>query len=148
MVAALEMNDVRATARQKPVAGDLATMYAVAAQGRGLIVSDNLAQLQRLHLDDVLDLPTPSGVVRLPIVGVVPDYTDQQGTVFIDRSLFVKFWHDDAASDFRVFVTPGVDPAVVRQRIIDRYAGQRHVFIMTNADARKYVLGTADRWHT
>jgi putative ABC transport system permease protein len=146
MVAALEMSSVRETARQNPVAGDVDEMYAVAARGLGLIVSENLAQLQMLRLGDVIDLPAPSGMIRLPIVGVLPDYTDQQGTVFIDRSLFVKSWRDDAASDFRVFVTPGADPALVRQQIIERYAGQRHVFVMTNGDARTYVLGTADRW--
>ena len=39
-----------------------------------------------------------------PIVGIIVDYTDQQGTVFMDRSVFLKYWQDDAVSDFRVFV--------------------------------------------
>ena len=80
------------------------------------------------------------------VVGVLPDYTDQQGTIFLDRSVFLKFWRDDAVSDFRIFVAAGADPAAVRRRIIERFAGQQHVFVMTNGEFRSYVLGTVDRW--
>jgi putative ABC transport system permease protein len=146
MVAAIEMKSVRETARQRPVAGSPDTMYEAAAAGRGVLVSDNLAQSQALRLNDTIDLPAPAGTIHLPIVGILADYTDQQGTIFVDRSVFLSFWRDDMASDFRVFVAPDADAARVRQAITDRFAGRRHVFIMTNGDARQYVLGTADQW--
>jgi putative ABC transport system permease protein len=146
MVAVMEMDSVRQTAHSRPVAGDAQHMYTEAAAGRGVLVSDNLAQLQGLRLGHVVKLPAPNGVVELPIVGILTDYTDQQGTVFLDRTVFVKFWGDDAVSDFRVFVAPSADAATVRQRIIQQYAGQRHVFVLTNQEARSYVLRIADSW--
>ena len=36
------------------------TMYRLTAAGRGLMVSDNLAQLQRLTLGDILEIPAPT----------------------------------------------------------------------------------------
>jgi putative ABC transport system permease protein len=121
-------------------------MYARAAGGRALIVSENLAQLHDLRLGQDVEITAPFGVVRLPVAGIVSDYTDQQGTVFIDRTVFVQFWRDDSVSDFRVFAAAGADVVAVRQRIIDRFAGTRHVFVMTNQEARAYILQVADRW--
>jgi putative ABC transport system permease protein len=105
-----------------------------------------LAQLHHLELGDLLEITAPYGTIHLPIAGIIVDYTDQQGTVFLDRSVFIKYWHDDAVSDFRVYVAPGTPVSEVRQRIIDRYAGRRHVFVLTNEDGRQYILRIADQW--
>ena len=51
------------------------------------MVSDNLAQLQHLTLGEMLEIPAPNGIIRLPIVGIVVDYSDQQGTILMDRTL-------------------------------------------------------------
>ena len=80
------------------------------------MVSDNLAQLQRLTLGEMLEIPAPHGVIRLPIVGIVVDYSDQQGTILMDRTLFQRYWHDDSVNVFRVYLTPGAQVPEVRQR--------------------------------
>jgi putative ABC transport system permease protein len=121
-------------------------MYRRAAAGEGLIVSDNLAQLQRLSLDEVLEIPTPGGLIRLPIVGIVVDYSDQQGTILVDRTLFERYWNDDSVNVLRVYVQPGASAADVRQRILDRYAGARQVFVLTNGELKQYILTITDQW--
>ncbi|NOT28282.1 MAG: ABC transporter permease [Acidobacteria bacterium] len=146
MVAALEMNSVRETGRSVPVAGNVDEMYAKAAAGTGVIVADIFSQLHDVHLGDVVEIPAPYGTLALPVVGIVVDFVDQQGTVFVDRSVFLEYWHDDTVSDFRVFVASGADLVDVRQRIIERFAGERHVFVLTNDEARQYVLRVADQW--
>ena len=88
MVVAVEVESIAETARRAPVSGDADEMYRLTAAGRGLIVSDNLAQLQRLTLGEMLEIPAPAGVIRLPIVGIVVDYSDQQGTILMDRTVF------------------------------------------------------------
>src|SRR5207245_2949057 len=80
MVVAVEVKSIQETARRPPIAGDEAEMFRKASAGEGLIVSDNLAQLQHLSLGEILDVPAPNGTIRLPIVGIVLDYSDQQGT--------------------------------------------------------------------
>jgi putative ABC transport system permease protein len=146
MVAAIEMRSVRETSRNQPVAGDVDEMYELAASGKGVIAAENFAQLHGLALGDLVEIEAPYGAVRLPIVGIIVDFVDQQGTVFMDRSVFLQYWRDDAVSDFRVFMAPGADIAEVRQRVIDRYAGERHVFVLTNEQSRQYVLRVADQW--
>jgi putative ABC transport system permease protein len=146
MIAAIEIASFQETTRSNPVSGNIDDMYRRTAAGEGLIVSDNFAQLRQLGVGDVVDIPAPYGVIRLPIVGVIVDYTDQQGTIFMDRSVFVEHWRDDAVSDFHVWVAPQTSIGDVRQRIIERYAGERHVFVLTNEDSRQYILGIADQW--
>ena len=146
MVVAVEINSVAETARRTPVAGDPADMYRRAAAGEGLIVSDNLAQLQHLALGDTLEIPAPAGVIRLPIVGIVIDYSDQQGTILMDRSLFTRYWNDDSVNVFRLYLKAGAPVPEVRQQILDRYAGNRQVFVMTNGELKGYILKVTDQW--
>src|SRR5204863_294080 len=101
MVVAIEMASIAQTARRPPVAGNADDMYNRAAAGEGVLVSDNLAQLQHLALGERLDIPAPYGVIHLPIAGIVVDYSDQQGTILMDRSVFINHWHDDSVNAVR-----------------------------------------------
>jgi len=146
MVVAVEIKSVAETARRDPVEGDASEMYAKASRGEGLVVSDNLAQLQHLKLGEALELPTPTGMLRLPIVGIVVDYSDQQGTILMDRDVFVKHWQDDSVNAFRIYLKPGAAVPEVRQRILERYAGRRQVFVLTNGELKAYILKITDQW--
>jgi putative ABC transport system permease protein len=146
MIAAIEMNSFAETTRSDPVAGDRRDMYRSAAAGEGLIISDNFAQLRNLTAGDPLEIPAPYGTIRLPVVGIIVDYTDQMGTIFMDRSVFTTYWHDDAISDFHVWLAPDANAAEVREAILKEYEGRRHVFVLTNEEGRRYILRIADQW--
>jgi putative ABC transport system permease protein len=146
MVVAVEVASVAQTARRAPVAGDPDTMYRRAAAGEGLMVSDNFAQLQHLTIGEMLDIPAPEGVMHLPIVGIVVDYSDQQGTILMDRTVFERYWHDDSVNVFRLYLKPGASVPMVRQRVLERYAGTRQVFVLTNGELKQYILKITDQW--
>jgi len=146
MVVAVEMASIAQTARRAPVEGNADEMYRRTAAGEGLMVSDNLAQLKHLTLGERLDIPAPNGLIRLPIAGIIVDYSDQQGTILMDRSVFVRYWDDDSLNAFRVYVKPGARVPDVRRRILERYAGQRQVFVLTNAELKGYILKITDQW--
>src|SRR5581483_11500014 len=132
MVVSVEMASIAQTARREPVAGNADDMYRLAGEGKGLVVSENLAQLQKLTLGEVLELPAPAGTIRLPIVGIVLDYSDQQGTILMDRTLFQRYWHDDTVNLFRIYLRDGARVPDVRSRILQTFAGRRQVFVLTN----------------
>ncbi len=146
MLVAVDIMSLAETAHRDPIAGDAATMYRKTAAGEGLMVSDNLAQLQNLKLGEILELPSPGGMIRLPIVGIVVDYSDQQGTILMDRTLFIKHWNDDSVNVFRVYVKKGMSVPDVRARILERFAGQRQVFVLTNNELKRYILKITDQW--
>jgi putative ABC transport system permease protein len=146
MIVSVEVSSMAETAQLPPLAGNADEMYRRAAAGEGLIVADNLARLQHLKLGEMLEVPAPNGLIRLPIVGVITDFSDQQGTIFMDRRLFIRYWNDDSVNVFRVYLNPGTTAADVRQRILEKYAGQRQVFVLTNQELKGYILKVTDQW--
>ncbi|HUK34197.1 MAG TPA: FtsX-like permease family protein [Vicinamibacterales bacterium] len=146
MIVAIEVRSVAESAQQPPVAGRADEMYRRTEAGEGLMVSDNLAQLQHLSLGDVLDIPAPYGNIHLPIVGIVVDYSDQQGAIIMDRSLFMKYWHDDSVNAFRLYTAPGVRVEDVRQRVLSAYSGRRQVFVLTNGELKSYIGKVTSQW--
>jgi putative ABC transport system permease protein len=146
MIVATDVNSLSETANRSAVEGDVRTMYRETAAGRGLVVSDNLAQLQRLKLGEVLEIPAPHGVIRLPIVGIVVDYSDQQGTILMDRTVFQQYWHDDSINAFRLYLSRAAQVPEVKRQILARYAGQRQVFVLTNVELKAYILKVTDQW--
>jgi putative ABC transport system permease protein len=146
MIVATDVRNLSETVTRTPVAGAADEMYRETAAGRGLMVSDNLANLQQLTLGEVLEIPAPHGVIRLPIVGIVVDYSDQQGTILMDRSVFQQYWHDDSANAFRLYLSSAAQPAEVKRQILGRYAGVRQVFVLTNRELKDYILRITDQW--
>jgi putative ABC transport system permease protein len=110
------------------------------------MVSENLAELHRLRLGEQIELAAPNGLIRLPIAGIIVDYSDQQGAILIDRTLFQRYWQDDSVNVFRVYVHAGASLPDVKQRILDRYAGARQLFVLNNRDLRDYILGITNQW--
>ena len=146
MIVAVPVASIGQTARRRPVQGDPDAMYRLTAEGHGLMVSDNLANLKHLTLGETLEIPAPAGVIRLPIVGIVLDYSDQQGTILMDRTVFQQYWHDDSVNLFRIYLKPGAQVPDVRQRILERFAGERQVFVLTNGELKSYILKITDQW--
>jgi putative ABC transport system permease protein len=145
MLLALDLLSVEDLTPVRVVAGNR-DMFRVAAAGRGVLVSANLAELQRLREGEMLALATPGGVIHLPIVGIVVDYSDQQGAILIDRTLFLRYWQDDSVNFFRVYLDPGANVADVKRRILERYAGARQVFVLNNDELKSYILRITDQW--
>jgi putative ABC transport system permease protein len=94
----------------------------------------------------MVEIPTPSGTLALPIAGVVREYSDQQGSLLLDQAVFREKWGDDSVNLFRVYVEKSADPAIVKQRILARFSGNRRVFVLENAEARTYITSVTDQW--
>ena len=145
MLFALDLLSVEELTPVRVVAGR-PDMFRVAAAGNGLLVSESLAELQRLREGDVLELAAPGGVIRLPVVGIIVDYSDQQGSILIDRTVFRRYWQDDSVNFYRVYLEPGAQVGDVKRRILERYAGVRQVFVLNNDELRDYIVRITDQW--
>ena len=81
---ATDVEALGGTSPRKPLEGSAGEMYRLAAAGQAVIGSENFASLNKLHAGDTVEFQTPSGPLRLPLAGVVRDYSDQQGSVMVD----------------------------------------------------------------
>ncbi len=143
--------DLRSIARhtvyQRTVAGDYQEMHRLAGEGKGAIVAENLAMLHNIGLGHQVEIAAPGGMLRLPVVGVLRDFSDQQGTVFIDRSVYLKYWNDSTVDIFRIYLRKGTSSAeVVKQRIQERFAGERRLFVLMNTEIKDYVIRLTNQW--
>jgi putative ABC transport system permease protein len=143
---ATDVAKLAVTSPRRALEGTVDEMYRTVAAGQGLIASENFASLNHLHAGDVVELQTPSGPVRLPIAGVVRDYSDQQGSVMVDLSIYRRYWQDDAVDFFRVYLDRGADPSAVRQAILQKFSTDRRLFVLSSLEVRAYVEGLTDQW--
>ena len=147
MLIVIDTESFERRGRRQTVAEDPRGMYRLTKAGQGVIVSDNFARLQRMGLGDTVELASPDGMLSLPIVGIMMDWSDQQGAVILDRTLYDLHWSDDTVNVFRVYVEPGTDPMEVRQRILQRVgADQPRMLVLTNAEVRRWILQLTDQW--
>ncbi len=146
MALAIETAKAAETVRRVPVAGSLDEMNRLTAEGRGLIVSESFATNLNAAMGSMVELPTPSGLLKLPVVGIIRDYSDLQGSVVIDRSVYRKWWKDDSVNIARVYVKKGNAEAVVRQRVVDALAGHGRLLVLTNREVRDWIMKLLDQW--
>jgi putative ABC transport system permease protein len=146
MVLAIEAESAGRRVPVPVVAGRRDEMYRLASQGKGVIASENLSVLHGYKLGDMLEIPSPDGVLHLPVVGIIRDYSDQQGSLLMDRAFYVQHWHDDSVNMFRLYLRKGAEASQVKHTILASLSDRRRVFVLGNADLRKYVLDIADQW--
>ncbi len=146
MLVAADVEAITRRATLPPISGDPREMYNQTAAGKAVLVSENFAQLRHCKVGDLLDIPTPSGLLRLPIAGIVTDYSDQQGSILIDRAAYKRYWNDDTVNIFRVYLAGGAQEADVKRRILERFSNHRRLFVLTNRDLRQYIMRLTDQW--
>ncbi|MBI4891178.1 MAG: FtsX-like permease family protein [Acidobacteria bacterium] len=146
MLVAADLRSLAERVRLQVIEGDGATMYKRAERGEGVVLSDNFALLRKVKTGDVLELPAPDGMVKMPVLGVVLDYSDQNGTILMDRGAYKKYWGDPTVNAFRIYLNAGEDRAAMRQKLLDQFGGRTRLFIMTNAELKQYITNLTDQW--
>jgi putative ABC transport system permease protein len=146
LLIALDVDQISNRTRLPAVEGDTKEMYSLVGEGKGVIASENFAQLHGARMGETLEIPSPTGLLRLPVVGVVRDFSDQQGSLLISRDLFTRYWHDDRVNFFRIYLKPGASEQAVREAILTKFGAERKLFVLTNRDVRDFVNHVTDQW--
>ena len=146
MLVSAEIAKIAGRVKRHMVAGDENEMNRLTAEGKGVILSENLAALTRLRLGDTVELPAPGETLRLPVVGVIRDLSNQMGTIIMDRSLYIRAFKDDSVDVFRVYLHPGVSLNDARAAIVNHLGPRRHMFVLSNREIRQYVGNVMNQW--
>jgi len=146
LMVAIDMMQLSRHGRRRVVEGKESAMFAATAAGEAVILSEHLASLKGIHAGDRVAIDAPTGTLDMPVAGIIEDWSDQQGVIFVDRSFYRRHWNDDRVNVFRVYLEPGASVPVVRQAILDRLAGNRRLFVLTNDEVRRYIMSLTDQW--
>lgn len=113
--------------------------------GTGVAISTSLSDRFELHIGDRIDLNSPSGMVSMPIVGVVPDYLSDRGSVILHRAVLSERWGDDSVNRFLVSVAPGHRLERVRQSIVEALGARFRLKILDLQELLEYHTQLIDR---
>jgi putative ABC transport system permease protein len=111
------------------------------AQGEAVLVSPGFAKREGVDVGDVLELDSPTGKVRLPIVGI--GGLNPVDDVSISRELRRRAWYDHGVVLIYAAVAPSHDVNDVAAAL-SRSLGERHsVAVRHKSDLVEYWTGQA-----
>ncbi len=84
-------------------ANSTAVTLAALKAGHGVLISENFARHFPVGIGTKLELPSPTGALSLPVLGVVPDFSSDRGAVLLADELYRAQWGDELVN--YVFVT-------------------------------------------
>lgn len=113
-------------------------------QARGILVSERFKNLLGYGAGATLTLPTPEGDKPLFIAGVFYDYTPDQAVIYLPRTLYRKYWHDDNIDALALHLKPGVAVSDFKAEIDRRFAARYQFTLLSNAAIRQSVFTTFD----
>jgi putative ABC transport system permease protein len=119
---------------------------ALAARERGeVLVSEPFARRFGVSVGGAVSVATPSGRRSFRVAGVYRDYSNDRGTVVMDRARYLGLFGDPRVTSVAVQAAPGVDPEALRRRILAAARDRFAVSISTNRELRREALAIFDR---
>lgn len=110
-----------------------------------VIISEPLQLKDGFQAGDLFPLRTPSGSVSLRIAAIDRDYSNDRGTVLMDRNLFARLFHDDGVNALAVYLKPGLDAEAERELILKNLPPGTRVFIRSHVALKREVLRIFDQ---
>lgn len=125
--------------------GDPVTAEGPLKAGTGVAISTSLSDRFNLHLGDPVELASPTGVLTLPVVGVVPDYISDRGSVIMNRALLTDRWNETTVSRINVTLAPDAEAEEVRARILEQLSDRYRVKVLPLRELVAYHTDMIDR---
>jgi putative ABC transport system permease protein len=119
---------------------------ALAARDSGaVLVSEPFARRFGVAAGHTVSVPTPGGPRSFRVAGVYRDYSNDRGTVVLDRELYISLFGDHRITSAAVLAAPGADVAELRQRILKGADGRFALSVSTNRELRRAALDVFDQ---
>jgi putative ABC transport system permease protein len=116
-------------------------------RGEGFAVSENFARLFGFRVGDPLTLGSPTGLLTLPVLAILSDYSSDQGTIWLDRSVYLARWKDATIDTLDVLLLAGADRDQVTRAIRAQLASRTdRLFIMTSREFKAAVSRLLDQF--
>jgi putative ABC transport system permease protein len=115
-------------------------------RGEGVLVSEPFAYLHDLQAGAVLELYTPQGSLRLPVLGIFYDYSTGPGVAALSQSLLTRLWPAQEVSRLTLRLHDASATAALATRLRQQAAQYPGTYgIVANADIRRITLAIFDR---
>jgi len=126
----------------KVASADLPSQF---SDGKGILISEPLANHRGLVVGDAVQLNTDLATVKLPVLGVFYDYTSTVGTIALDRDLYRQWWRDDRVDSLAVHLRPDADLQQTRAEVRALAAQFSDIAVTPSGEIRERSLEIFDR---
>jgi putative ABC transport system permease protein len=116
-----------------------------ARAGGEVLVSEPFARRFGAGIGGRIAILTPRGVRAFEVAGVYRDFSNDRGTVLLDRALYVSLFDDDRVTSLGLVARPGISPEELRRTVLSRARGRWLLEATTTSDLRREVLSIFDR---
>ena len=99
------------------VAGDRSAAFEALTDGTGVIASERLLFSSGLRAGDELELPTPAGARRFPVVGAFRDFNTGVPAVVMALDAYRRDWRDDLLTGIGIDLDGDADEAAVEAAV-------------------------------
>jgi putative ABC transport system permease protein len=101
-----------------------------------VVVSENLARRRNLGAGASFTMKTPTGERTYRVAAVIIDYTSDQGSVVMDRKIFVEHFADTQVDTFHVYLKDRATLDQTRAAITARLGERYNLYVLSNAELR------------
>ncbi len=110
-----------------------------------VLVSEPFALRFGARAGTTVSIRTPSGRRAFRVAGVYRDYSNDRGTVVMDRALYLSLFGDPRLTSVAVLAGPDIDADALRRRILSEANGKFALSVSTNRELRRQALAIFDR---
>ncbi|HEV7921311.1 MAG TPA: FtsX-like permease family protein [Thermoanaerobaculia bacterium] len=121
---------------------DSRAAIARARREHGVVVSESFSTKFGKGVNDTVEIP---GAKPFRITGVYRDYSNDRGTIVMDREDYVRAFRDDAINTIVVYLEPGITREEARRRLEAQFGPKYHAFAVTNGEIRSEVMRIFDQ---
>jgi len=113
-------------------------------EGPVTIVSDNFAAKWGVQEGDIVTIQGPRGPVNLTVIGIGRDYSWNQGTIFVERTIFAELFGENVVDGIHVFFRKDADFNTTYERV--RQVADREQLVVQNRESVQiYLVSVIDR---
>jgi len=109
-------------------------------QGGNIWISQAMALKYTLHIGQKLEIPTPAGTIEFPISAIAKDFHSYNGSVYMSRQDYIRYWGDHSSDYVFLALQPGVSPTLVRDQIEANLRSDFRVQVASGSDYRDSVI--------
>ena len=108
------------------------------------IVSEAFSLKHEVEVGDIINLNSPKGPLKLEIIAVYYDYSQERGYIVIDRTTFLNYYQDPLINSIVVYLKNKKALLNIRREIVKRIGKDQNIIVRTNGELKKEVLRIFD----
>lgn len=101
-----------------------------------VVLSENLARRRGLGIGSTFPMKTPTGEHTYTVGAIIIDYTSDQGSVIMDRQIFVKQFLTEQVDTFHVYLKDRQTLEQTRAAITAKLGKRFDLFVLSNSELR------------